>query len=265
VCYPKPGPRCSTHARARLATAQERLNEALLRLDAVHVASAMGTGTDAEYLTASRAKEQAEDEMLAAQSVYDSTPAGQRALEDEIAASSPGSISAVEARTRLAAGQAARAEKLAAYRAATGKDADPSDDTHTGPVPVPVPHDHYTPHAQLARATAAHDQAKAAAENARLAYEEARNNTLSAWERTMFARRASGGIPDERTEDAHATAVRDEEVLRLAYSAARDQSQAAWRDMMVARHVNEEHEKLPPHTRVRLGTYVPERPLRTEA
>lgn len=123
MCYPKPGPRCSGHAKARLERARN---------------AAMG-------MTVTQAERQ---ELLDAQDAYDATPAGLSELTRDIAQAA-GTRRAVELEGRLAAAQARRDEQIRAHKELTGRkpndrqaeEGGPQDD-NPYPVQVAVPPEH---------------------------------------------------------------------------------------------------------------------------
>lgn len=102
MCYPKPGPRCSSHARARLTAAQNTYNTATAAND-------------------DDAAAEARHDLIVAAREYQATPDGMADLENNIEAVSSQPTPDIGLLTRLnealLQGRATRRSQMAAYRA----------------------------------------------------------------------------------------------------------------------------------------------------
>ena len=108
MCDPKPGPRCSAHTAQELKAAAHRLGAAEAELDRFP-----------EDPSSRRRAAQARENYAAKLAAYDSSPRGQRDLQNEITSSPDPDSAEVDAlRTRLYIGRATRiAQKRALARA----------------------------------------------------------------------------------------------------------------------------------------------------
>lgn len=108
MCDPKPGPRCSAHTAQELKAAAHRLGAAEAELDRFP-----------EDPSSRRRAAQARENYAAKLAAYDSSPRGQRDLQNEITSSPDPDCAEVDAlRTRLYIGRATRiAQKRALARA----------------------------------------------------------------------------------------------------------------------------------------------------
>lgn len=108
MCDPKPGPRCSAHTAQELKAAEHRLGAAQAELERFP-----------EDPDSRRRADLAEEYYAAKLAAYDSSPRGQRDLQDSITSSADPDSADVDAlRTRLYVGRATRiAQKRALARA----------------------------------------------------------------------------------------------------------------------------------------------------
>jgi hypothetical protein len=104
MCYPKPGPRCSGHAAARLSRVRERENARRNSLDA----HALGWAKFSEIA------DECEAEIEAAQAEYDATPAGLLELKRRVDQENSDKYPDLEYELRLKIAQDTRARALAA-------------------------------------------------------------------------------------------------------------------------------------------------------
>jgi hypothetical protein len=102
MCYPKPGPRCSSHAKAELDKADKDLEQFLLKTTSLTPEQAYN-----QYDSLLTRKKQA-------QALYDSTPAGQASLEEAINETT-GSLKETLQNRKLA-GERLRRTALTAYK-----------------------------------------------------------------------------------------------------------------------------------------------------
>lgn len=108
MCDPKPGPRCSAHTEQELKSAAHRLGAAEAELERFP-----------DDQNSRRRADQAQRNYATKLAAYDSSPRGQRDLQNEIRTSpDPDSAAVDELRTRLYVGRATRiAQKRALARA----------------------------------------------------------------------------------------------------------------------------------------------------
>jgi hypothetical protein len=148
MCYASPGPRCSSHARADLKSAQSAEASALTLLEAAsnlvqRLNTRLGDTLDANHAD-KRERERQEDDygrhlddywrakenLIRAREVYETTPEGIAGLKDELVARQQHLDGAIEDDAdyqdlahRLHVGQETRARQLAAYKATHGANA----------------------------------------------------------------------------------------------------------------------------------------------
>lgn len=114
MCDPKPGPRCSAHTAQELKAAAHRLGAAEAELERFP-----------EDRSSRRRAAQAKENYQAKLAAYDSSPRGQRDLQNEIIASpDPDSAEVDPLRTRLYIGRATRIEQKRALARAKGLSAE---------------------------------------------------------------------------------------------------------------------------------------------
>lgn len=123
MCYAKPGPRCSSHARAKMDAARDDYDSAIIARDQIPEPWGPRTAdNDDEYLAldaADAAIMEASAAYAKASREYQTTPEGIRALEDQIeralAGSSVSGQSLASLYGALQRGRRTRSEQLAAF------------------------------------------------------------------------------------------------------------------------------------------------------
>lgn len=123
MCHPKPGPRCSAHARARLDRASDDVREATAAHDQARAVLESATDANraeaqAAYIAARDAVETAKAAKTAALQEFETTPDGQRHLMEAAARENDQAVRAAIQR-RLDEAQQTRAAQLDDLRAAT--------------------------------------------------------------------------------------------------------------------------------------------------
>lgn len=107
MCYAKPGPRCSGHARKTLTTKEQRLQQATEDVKASkqeHENDPENVELKKQYISSARKYKNAKSEFKLAQRDYDGTPGGRKDLHEKLS----GKVSAkqrVELTKRIRAGK----------------------------------------------------------------------------------------------------------------------------------------------------------------
>lgn len=225
MCYAAPGPRCSGHTKAALTRAKLRVDEAHEAVNSTYEKVRRGKATDTDYRDANRVVQAAMDKRNVAQERYDASPEGILRLEESAARPEPQAAIRAHTRERLVIATRTRADQVAAYQAMHS--ASPRPEHENGPeqidslVPEIAAADaaHAAAltrqeHARVGRAQAISDRSDAdgrralfdprygdglvaqaeyeeaviVAADAQTLFDETRDETRVAWEKTMTAR-----------------------------------------------------------------------------